>query len=181
MDVSSSKATGVNDSSDKIKQLPEKSKEIANKSGGIDLDGEDFSSTNDFPEKSEEKPENIEAMEMDENTEEDLKIRFLPDMEVRIKDGVEKAGTIGIVLRQEKCKVVMQDETAQTLTIAASDLETYMPTAGEMAKITLFGESESNFEVICVDKENEDNVIIRDSVTDEERSISVENLCRVNE
>ena len=181
LDVSSSKATGVNDSSDKIKQLPEKSKEIANKSGGIDLDGEDFSSTNDFPEKSEEKPENIEAMEMDENTEEDLKIRFLPDMEVRIKDGVEKAGTIGIVLRQEKCKVVMQDETAQTLTIAASDLETYMPTAGEMAKITLFGESESNFEVICVDKENEDNVIIRDSVTDEERSISVENLCRVNE
>ena len=111
-------------------------------------------------------------------------VRFLPKMAVRIKAikglPMGKGAMFGAVIKQTKGLVqVLVDE--DELDVFSKDLEQLMPDPGDKAKMLQKTSSESVFEVIKYDSDDdEESVCVKNLDNGEESTVRLEHLCRVN-
>ena len=134
-----------------------------------------------FDEKSEAKSEvsksndkENDAIEYEKTT-----MRFLFGMKVSIKEGATNEGTKGKVVNQREMIVTIKTDAGNYLTVRMTDLETFMPSPGDNAKLVIRGEPETLFKVLRIDETEEDNVIVKEPNSDRVQSIPLENLCKV--
>ena len=107
-------------------------------------------------------------------------MRLLFGMKVSIKEGAKFEGTKGKVVNQRKMDVTIKTDAGNYLTVRLTDLETFMPSPGENAKLIIRGEPETLFKVLQIDEADEDNVIVKELNSDKAQSIPLENLCKVD-
>ena len=137
-----------------------------------------------------------EKMEADEETfepdyepeepipENDTNVRFLPKMCVRINAiksiSMSKGSMFGKVVQQTKglVKVMVGEDE---LDVYGKDLEQLMPDPGDKAKMLQKTSSESVFEVLKYDSDDdEESVYVKNLDNNEESTVRLEHLCRVN-
>lgn len=109
--------------------------------------------------------------------------RFLPMMATRIlkSDKNKHGGKLAKVLKQlEKGEVLVLVDRVQEISVRAKDLEPFMPNPGEKAKSLEHGETENEFEVLKYDIDDDESVVVKNLADDEETTIRLENLCRIN-
>ena len=117
-------------------------------------------------------------------TENDTNVRFLPKMCVRINAikgiSMSKGSMFGKVVKQTKGLVkVMAGE--DELDVYGIDLEQLMPDPGDKAKMLQKTSSESVFEVLKYDSDDdEESVYVKNLDNNEESTVRLEHLCRVN-
>ena len=106
--------------------------------------------------------------------------RFLPDMSIRVKEShKERGGMFGKVVRQDKNTVTIAMKGKSECLVSANDLEPFMPTPGDKAKSMNKAHPETLFEVL--EFENDDDcVLVRNLENDDEESLRIEELCRVD-
>ena len=134
-----------------------------------------------FDEKSEAKSEVSKSndKENDDTEYEKTTMRFLFGMKVSIKEGATNEGTKGKVVNQREMIVTIKTDAGNYLTVRMTDLETFMPSPGDNAKLVIRGEPETLFKVLRIDETEEDNVIVKEPNSDRVQSIPLENLCKV--
>ena len=173
-DVSSNESTIENDTEmdiEPVSPVPEKT------------DHADQSKSSPSTEKTSE--EKAEASKNNDKEDDDVEyekttIRFLFGMKVSIKEGAEYEGTKGKVVNQRVMMVTIKTDAGNYLTVRMTDLETFMPSPGDNAKLIIRGEPETLFKVLQIDEAEEDNVIVKEPNSDKAQSIPLENLCKVD-
>lgn len=114
------------------------------------------------------------------------KVRFLPQMVVRIKDSSvcqDLAGAMTTVLsvtRPGTCQVQKVGDT-KGYEVACTDLEPFMPSPGEKAKSLLPGDTEEIMHVIRYDADNDETVIVHQGSSKDQISKGLDKLCRIDE
>jgi len=104
-------------------------------------------------------------------------------MAVRIKAigglPLGKVGMFGKVIKQVK-GIVHVEADEDELEIPYKNLEPFMPDPGDKAKLLQKSESESVFEVLKYDEDDdEESVIVKNLDNNEESSVRLEHLCRI--
>ena len=102
-------------------------------------------------------------------------------MAVRIKNShKDHGGDFAKVIEQTENKVLVlvgQDN----VTILSKNLEPFMPDPGDKAKMLQKTESESVFEVLKYDSDDdEESVVVKNLDDQEETTVRLEHLCRIN-
>ena len=177
-DVSSNESTIENDTEMDVEPVSP----VPEKSDHADESKSPSSSTKKtFDEKSEAKSEvsKINDKENDAIEYEKTTMRFLFGMKVSIKEGATNEGTKGKVVNQREMIVTIKTDAGNYLTVRMTDLETFMPSPGDNAKLVIRGEPETLFKVLRIDETEEDNVIVKEPNSDRVQSIPLENLCKV--
>ena len=177
-DVSSNESTIENDTEMDVEPVSP----VPEKNDHADESKSPSSSTKKtFDEKSEAKSEvsKINDKENDAIEYEKTTMRFLFGMKVSIKEGATNEGTKGKVVNQREMIVTIKTDAGNYLTVRMTDLETFMPSPGENAKLVIRGEPETLFKVLRIDETEEDNVIVKEPNSDRVQSIPLENLCKV--
>lgn len=178
-DVSSNESTIENDTEmdvEPVSPVPEK-----NDHADESKSPSSSSTKKTFEEKSEAKSEvsKINDKENDAIEYEKTTMRFLFGMKVSIKEGATNEGTKGKVVNQREMIVTIKTDAGNYLTVRMTDLETFMPSPGDNAKLVIRGEPETLFKVLRIDETEEDNVIVKEPNSDRVQSIPLENLCKV--
>ena len=177
-DVSSNESTIENDTEMDVEPVSP----VPEKNDHADESKSPSSSTKKtFDEKSEAKSEvsKINDKENDAIEYEKTTMRFLFGMKVSIKEGATNEGTKGKVVNQREMIVTIKTDAGNYLTVRMTDLETFMPSPGDNAKLVIRGEPETLFKVLRIDETEEDNVIVKEPNSDRVQSIPLENLCKV--
>ena len=177
-DVSSNESTIENDTEMDVEPVSP----VPEKSDHADESKSPSSSTKKtFDEKSEAKSEVSKSndKENDDTEYEKTTMRFLFGMKVSIKEGATNEGTKGKVVNQREMIVTIKTDAGNYLTVRMTDLETFMPSPGDNAKLVIRGEPETLFKVLRIDETEEDNVIVKEPNSDRVQSIPLENLCKV--
>ena len=177
-DVSSNESTIENDTEMDVEPVSP----VPEKSDHADESKSPSSSTKKtFDEKSEAKSEVSKSndKENDDIEYEKTTMRFLFGMKVSIKEGATNEGTKGKVVNQREMIVTIKTDAGNYLTVRMTDLETFMPSPGDNAKLVIRGEPETLFKVLRIDETEEDNVIVKEPNSDRVQSIPLENLCKV--
>ena len=90
-----------------------------------------------------------------------------------------KVGMFGKVIKQVK-GIVHVEADEDELEIPYKNLEPFMPDPGDKAKLLQKSESESVFEVLKYDEDDdEESVIVKNLDNNEESSVRLEHLCRI--
>ena len=177
-DVSSNESTIENDTEMDVEPVSP----VPEKNDHADESKSPSSSTKKtFDEKSEAKSEVSKSndKENDDIEYEKTTMRFLFGMKVSIKEGATNEGTKGKVVNQREMIVTIKTDAGNYLTVRMTDLETFMPSPGDNAKLVIRGEPETLFKVLRIDETEEDNVIVKEPNSDRVQSIPLENLCKV--
>ena len=176
-DVSSNESTIENDTEMDVEPVSP----VPEKSDHADESKSPSSTKNKFDEKCEAKSEvsKINDKENDAIEYEKTTMRFLFGMKVSIKEGATNEGTKGKVVNQREMIVTIKTDAGNYLTVRMTDLETFMPSPGDNAKLVIRGEPETLFKVLRIDETEEDNVIVKEPNSDRVQSIPLENLCKV--
>ena len=176
-DVSSNESTIENDTEMDVEPVSP----VPEKNDHADESKSPSSTKKTFDEKSEAKSEvsKINDKENDAIEYEKTTMRFLFGMKVSIKEGATNEGTKGKVVNQREMIVTIKTDAGNYLTVRMTDLETFMPSPGDNAKLVIRGEPETLFKVLRIDETEEDNVIVKEPNSDRVQSIPLENLCKV--
>ena len=176
-DVSSNESTIENDTEMDVEPVSP----VPEKNDHADESKSPSSTKKTFDEKSEAKSEvsKINDKENDAIEYEKTTMRFLFGMKVSIKEGATNEGTKGKVVNQREMIVTIKTDAGNYLTVRMTDLETFMPSPGDNAKLVIRGDPETLFKVLRIDETEEDNVIVKEPNSDRVQSIPLENLCKV--